>query len=133
MPVRKKSRTKLVPFSARRRKNARWRATAPEKSIHSTLDALRIEYIREKEISRCHVDVFVEPATVIEVLGCYWHKHDCQEPDGGWCDVDQVVKDKDEARFAFLRGRGYTVIPVWECEINEHPERVMAKLKKLRR
>jgi hypothetical protein len=35
------------------------------------------------------------------------------------------------ARFMFLRSRGYTVIEIWECEIEKQPERVMAKLKKL--
>jgi G:T-mismatch repair DNA endonuclease (very short patch repair protein) len=78
------------------------------------------------------VDVFIEPSTIIEVLGCYWHKHGCQEPKSGWSDEDLAVQEKDAARLAFLRGRGYTVIEIWECEINEHPDRVQARLRKLR-
>lgn len=97
------------------------------------LKALKIPFTREKEISRCHVDIFVEPNVVIEVLGCYWHKHGCLEPTGGWSKADLGVQEKDAARFAFLRGRDYQVITIWECEIEEHPERVLARLGKLRR
>src|ERR1035437_7518583 len=101
------AKTKLVPSSARRRHSRRRVATAPEKQIHAMLKEEGIAFTREKQISHCHVDVFIEPHTVIEVQGCFWHKHDCQEPEAGWSAVDAAVQTRDEARFAFLRAQGY--------------------------
>jgi DNA mismatch endonuclease (patch repair protein) len=130
--IAKKRATKLVPYSARRRHNRRRVATEPEKHVHTILKEEGIPYTREKQISHCHVDVFIAPHTVIEIQGCFWHKHDCQEPEGGWPVADVAVQTRDEARFAFLRAQGYDVIPIWECDLRDHPRMIRNQLRKLK-
>lgn len=125
------SRTKLIPFSARRKHNARRKASGLEKSIYSMLREDGIPFSREKLIGRCHVDVFIAPRTIVEAQGCFWHKHDCQEPKGGWPPMDLLIQAQDKARFAFFKAEGYKLVVIWECELEEDPERIRALLRRL--
>ena len=66
---------KLVPYSVRRKHNRKRPASKLEKAVYAMLKAEKIPFTKEKQIGRCHVDVFIEPWAVVEIQGCYWHKH----------------------------------------------------------
>lgn len=127
MPARK-----IVPYSVRRKHNVRRKATAPEKEVHEWLRELGIPFKREKQISQCHVDVFIEPDIVIEIHGCYWHAHTCLRPKKGWPPEKIEIRKRDAARYEFLRSQGYQVVVIWECDITERPEQVLARLRRLK-
>ena len=71
---------KLVPYSVRRKHNRKRAASKLEKAVYALLKAEKILFTKEKQIGRCHVDVFIEPRAVVEIQGCYWHKHTCHRP-----------------------------------------------------
>lgn len=63
--------------------------------------------------------------TAIFVNGCFWHKHDCgrfvwpSSNEDYWRAKIQrnIERDKDNA--SKLRGAGWNVIVVWECELKK--------------
>lgn len=116
--------SKLVKARARRKRPV----SGLEKQVYALLDSIKIKYKKEYKISRLHVDILIEPNLVIECQGCYFHKHECLKPKGGWKASDLVVQDKDSKRFAFLTSQGYIVKEIWECEMKE-PEKVIRKVK----
>jgi DNA mismatch endonuclease (patch repair protein) len=124
--------SKLVPFTARRKHNAKRPASGLDKTVYALLKVLKIPFVKEKKIGRCHVDVFVEPQTIVELAGCYWHKHICLQPAHGWSPEDEAVLARDVARFAFFKSMGYKVVVIWECELRGGPDKVRARLKKLK-
>ena len=95
------------------------------------LKELGVSFIKEKAIGHCHVDVFIEPRTIVDIQGCYWHKHLCQRPKGGWSAADRAVQKRDEDRFAYFISQGYKVVTVYECELEKDPEWVRSLLKGL--
>src|SRR6266852_5483119 len=62
-----------VPSKVMRKANRRRPASSLEKDVHSILKEEKIPFVKEKTIGRCHADIFIEPKTVIELNGCYWH------------------------------------------------------------
>ena len=121
MPVATKTR-KLIPYSVRRKHNQKRPASKLEKAVYAMLKAEKIPFTKEKQIGRCHVDIFIEPRAVVEIQGCYWHKHTCHWPKAGWTSEDLAVQTRDTDRFAYLKAQGYKVVVIWECEIERDPE-----------
>lgn len=82
------------------------------------LDMQGIIYERQKRIGWYRVDFYV-PATntVIEVNGCYWH---CCEV-CGYTNKHKGKQEADEKRYAYLRGKGYTVAVIWEHDLPKKP------------
>ena len=131
MPVATKTR-KLVSYSVRRKHNQKRLASKLEKAVYAMLKAEKILFTKEKQIGRCHVDVFIEPCAVVEIQGCYWHKHSCHRPKAGWTHEDLAVQARDSDRFAYLKAQGYQVVVIWECEIERDPEWIRFLLRSLK-
>lgn len=129
---RKPARSGAAPSGiAKRKSRAKRKASGLELKIYAMLDALGIDYVKEKAISACKVDLFIEPLTVVELQGCYWHKHDCLEPSSGWTQSDLDVKLADFNRIAFLKSAGFKVVEIWECEVSANPHAISKLLQKL--
>lgn len=126
----KKPATKLVPLSARRRHNARRPQTGLEKAVYAMLKAEGISFVREKLIGRCHVDVFIEPRTIIELQGCYWHG--CAACTKKLTKEQKEWQNRDGRRHYILRKLGYDVVVIWEHEVRDEPGRVQAMLRGLK-
>ena len=105
---------KLVPYSVRRGHNAKLPVSGLEKAVYALLKAEGIPFTKEKLIGRCHADVLIEPRTIVELAGCWWHRHACLEPKRGWLLEDEAVQARDLARFAFFKAQGYKVVVVWD-------------------
>ena len=131
MPVAANTR-KLVPYSVRRKHNLKRSASKLEKAVYAMLKAEKIPFTKEKQIGRCHVDVFVEPRAVVEIQGCYWHKHSCHQPKAGWTHEELAVQARDTDRFAYLKAQGYQVVVIWECEIERDPEWIRSLFRSLK-
>jgi G:T-mismatch repair DNA endonuclease (very short patch repair protein) len=103
-------------------------ASGFEKAIHAILKEEKIAFTKEKTIGRCHADIFIEPKTVIEAQGCFWHGHTCQK---AFNKMQLEAHSKDARRFAFFQRLGFKVYSIWECELEQDPEKVREKLKKI--
>jgi G:T-mismatch repair DNA endonuclease (very short patch repair protein) len=91
------------------------------------LEAEQVPFLREKVIGRMHVDIFLDPSTVIELQGCFWHG--CLVCNRITTKAQQAAIVKDARREYILRKRGYDVVVIWEHDVKHHPARVRAMLR----
>lgn len=95
--------------------------TKPELKVKVFLDLHRINYTHPAIIESVSVDFFIpSKSAIIEVDGCYWHA--CKEHCPGGRSQDLVLGEKkritDDLREVNLRAFGYTVIRIWEHDVN---------------
>jgi G:T-mismatch repair DNA endonuclease (very short patch repair protein) len=97
-----------------------------EKDIYAILREEGIPFTREKTIGRCHADIFIEPFTVVELQGCYWHG--CPKCYKTLSKMQKNAQAKDARRFYFFDKLGFDTQVIWECELEKNPAAVRAKL-----
>ena len=98
--------------------------TAPELAVKAFLDESEIKYEHSKHLGRAVVDFLLpEHNVIIEVDGCIYHA--CEicypEPDGWICKTIEDRIDRnylEAAREDKLRDAGYTVVRIFEHEVN---------------
>lgn len=112
-----------------RKANRRRPASGLEKAVHALLKEERIPFTKEKTIGRCHADIFIEPKTVIELNGCYWHG--CRTCTKNYSKMQLDALAKDARRYAFFQKLGFSVYVIWECQLAKDPEAVRRKLCKI--
>ena len=77
--------------------------------------------------------VFAGRWKAIFVHGCFWHAHGCrygQPPKSKleyWLPKLETNQRRDREKATMLRGLGWSVCTVWQCE-TRHPERLARKL-----
>lgn len=81
---------------------------------------------------------FVFPSNRIAVFadGCFWHGHNCRntKPSSNisyWRNKIDLNKQRDRRTTTLLREKGWLVVRIWECEINQNPSRKLSKIKSL--
>jgi len=127
--ARRKTRGRVSP-NVIRKANRQRKPTGLEKQIHAMLKAEKIPFVKEKTIGRCHADIFIEPMTVIELNGCYWHGcPKCQKKPPS--DMQKKAMASDSRRLAFFKRLGFQVHVIWECEVEGNHEAVQARLAKI--
>lgn len=89
----------------------------------------KIPFTKEKTIGRCHADIFIEPKTVIELNGCYWHG--CPVCTKKYSKMQLTALEKDARRYAFFQRLGFRVYVIWECQVENDPESIRMKLRKI--
>ena len=97
------------------------------------LDDLGVAYSRTVRIGRYYVDLLVKGRIVIECFGDYWHCNPrIYAPDYDHALLHMRAEDKwkrDEQRRSVVEQAGYTVIVIWEYDIDHTPEAVQEYLK----
>lgn len=68
--------------------------------------------------------VFLEKRIAIFVDGCFWHGHDCRNTRPAdhaeyWAKKREKNMQRDRETTARFKNRGWTVIRIWECELNK--------------
>lgn len=126
---RQRNHRKRYPAAVIRKRNRRRKRSSLEKKVYQWLEEDKIPFHKEKPIGRCHVDIFLEPRTVIELNGCYWHG--CMICNRELSAKHKLVQSKDARRYGFFRNKGYDVIVFWECEVEKEPARVRKMLRLL--
>jgi DNA mismatch endonuclease Vsr len=70
--------------------------------------------------------VFPRRRKIIEVRGCYWHRHPgCPQASTPqtraefWHSKFEATVERDARNLAALEGSGWSVLVLWECEIND--------------
>lgn len=117
--------------------------TAPEELASSLFVAAGHTPVRQPEWLDGRPDLFFpEAGVVVFVHGCFWHGHDgCrkgrQKPKSNvefW--ANKILKNRRrDARVARrLRGMGYHVYTIWECQLRRRvpPTRVVNALRRAR-
>ena len=70
--------------------------------------------------------VFTKKKIAVFIHGCYWHGHDCQSRYAHtsqsnkeyWLPKVQRTQQRDQEHIAELEQLGWTVVVLWECQIN---------------
>ena len=83
--------------------------------------------------------VFRRYDTAVLVQGCFWHSHSCRKgrrrPTSNqefWNRKLDGNVARDTANHARLRNLGWTVLLIWECQLYEGTNALLAHLRKLR-
>jgi len=110
--------------------------TMPEQSVRKILSSLGYRYrLNVKKLPGKPDIVLRKYKTIIFVHGCFWHLHSkCR--DGTipktrkdyWSKKLLDNKKRDAKNIQILKDEGWKVIQLWECEIEQEPEKVINKL-----
>lgn len=120
-------------MSAIRSKNTR-----PEKVVRSMLHRMGLRFRNHgKRLPGKPDVVLARYKTVVEIHGCFWHRHQgcklASNPSANkkfWQAKFKRNVTRDEANRKELRKMGWRTILVWECELRK-PERLERRLARL--
>lgn len=109
-----------------------------EKRVRKMLTSLDYKYrLHVKELPGKPDIVLRKYRAVIFVHGCFWHLHSkCRDGtfpktrSAYWRDKLLNNKKRDLKNIYQLHSQGWRVLQLWECEIENHPEKVIKLLKK---
>ena len=101
--------------------------TTPERIVRSFLHRNGLRFrLHVKELPGMPDVVLPKYKTVIEVRGCYWHRHQgCKYAYTPKTRIEFWQKKfaeniaRDQRTEAELRKLGWNVIVIWECEVNK--------------
>lgn len=114
----------------------RSRNTNPEKLVRSILHSMGYRFsLHRKDLPGRPDIVLPLYRTVIFVHGCFWHQHrgcpKAKKPGSHsefWDEKLRSNEKRDKLTRKALRGTGWRVIVVWECQLIRSPEWVRASL-----
>ena len=101
--------------------------TQPELRLRRALHAAGLRFrLHNHSLPGCPDLVFPRHKTIVFIHGCFWHRHACPKGqsvpasnvDFWQAKFDATVRRDAQSRET-LSGRGWRVIVVWECEIND--------------
>ena len=106
----------------------RGKDTKPELALRSALHRLGLRFrLHRRDLPGSPDIVFPGKKVVIDVRGCFWHKHNCsafrwpEQNQEFWYDKisSTVIRDRrNEDRLAAL---GFRIAIVWECALRKKP------------
>lgn len=110
--------------------------TKPELEVRRLLHRLGFRFrVHDRSLPGQPDLVFPQARKVIFVDGCFWHGHDCRPnrvwPQGEYWSAKLARNiDRDFRNLQALKGAGWGVLRLWECEIpaGEWVPRVMVFL-----
>jgi DNA mismatch endonuclease, patch repair protein len=98
--------------------------TRPEVAVRKALHAKGYRFrLHSKNLPGKPDIVLARFGAVIEVRGCFWHGHKCQNGRvplanvGFWTAKLSRNKERDARNIRALRKMGYRVAEVWECQV----------------
>lgn len=107
--------------------------TKPELRLRSILHRAGYRFrLHVASLPGCPDIVLPKYRTVIFVNGCFWHRHQgCTKaytPSSRtdfWTAKFEATIARDRRKSAELLRRGWTVLTVWECEIQKSPSSIL--------
>jgi len=105
----------------------RGKDTAPELLVRRVTHALGYRYrVHQRGLPGCPDLVFSGRRRVIFVHGCFWHRHNCRKGRSMpstrpqfWRSKLEANRERDRKNQRELRGRGWDVLVVWECQTTD--------------
>ncbi len=103
------------------------RETTLEKKIRTFLETHNISHDCQHVINgKFCVDFYLKKQNIIiEALGDYWHGNPIKYNESNLSDIQRKTKNRDKARFAYLKKCGYKVFGIWETDVNANIEEAM--------
>lgn len=103
------------------------RDTKPERLVRQKLHFLGYRYrLHVAELPGKPDLVFPARRRVLQVMGCFWHAHDCQHgrrrPGTNiefWDAKARDNKARDARKKAELEAMGWRVLEIWECQVKD--------------
>ena len=125
--VGKRKRKQPATIHMIRKARAKAKPSSLEKTVEGWLVEAGVVFKKQYAIGRCHCDFyFPKTNTVLEVQGCFWHGHACDERP---LTKDQMKRRRrDGRRFRFFREKGFTIAQLWGCEINSGDDTAQQKV-----
>jgi DNA mismatch endonuclease (patch repair protein) len=111
--------------------------TAPEMAVRKIVHSFGYRYrLYKNNLPGCPDIVLPRHRKIIFVNGCWWHRHNCKlgrrSPKsrlGYWLPKLRANKERHKLNLRKLRGRGWKVLTVWECQTRDLKQ-LSAKLAK---
>lgn len=102
----------------------RSRDTKPEMVVRRLCHSLGLRYsLHNKKLPGTPDIVFRKHNTVIEVRGCYWHRHSCskgqvvpQTDTKRWVEHFRKNVARDKNNLVLLENQGWKVLIIWQCD-----------------
>jgi DNA mismatch endonuclease, patch repair protein len=114
------------------------RDTGPELALRRALRArgARGYRLSPKEIPGRPDITFTREKFAVFVHGCFWHRHRCEKASRElprtnrvyWKTKFRLNVERDERKTRILESRGWRVLTVWECEIDEDADAVARRV-----
>lgn len=120
-----------VPTTVRRRMQAvRSTNTRPEWIVRRLAHALGYRYrLHVRSLPGAPDLVFPRLRQIINVNGCFWHRHRCRagrstpaSNKAFWSEKFEYNRRRDARNRRRLRRLGWTILTVWECELQDIPK-----------
>lgn len=126
-PRPRKSKVETTPERSRLMARVRRSGTSAELIVRDVLKSLGRDFEVEAKDLPGNPDIVNRGAKwAIFVHGCFWHAHEgccrCTIPKTNrdyWLKKFAENRARDENKKAFLKGKGYSVLVVWECETED--------------
>lgn len=111
--------------------------TKPEIALRSLLHRQGFRFRLHDRRLPGHPDIVLPKyGTVIFVNGCFWHRHEgCSKAytpasrTDFWTAKFEATVARDAKKTAELRRLGWTVLTVWECEIQNSTDAVLNRIR----
>jgi DNA mismatch endonuclease Vsr len=129
-PTRAAKRPEFPDVPPSRRKNMaaiKGKNTKPEMVVRRLLHGLGYRYrLHVKDLPGCPDVVFPRRRKVIDVMGCFWHRHPaCKFATTPvtraefWQAKFKVNVERDARNHALLKEQGWSLLVIWECEVSK--------------
>ncbi|HEV2818258.1 MAG TPA: very short patch repair endonuclease [Allosphingosinicella sp.] len=109
--------------------------TQPELRVRKALHAAGFRYrLHRRDLPGTPDLILPKFRTAVQVHGCFWHGHDCpkgRRPQSNvefWNAKLDRNAARDEANRQALVGRGWHVLTVWECSVDQGIEHILTHL-----
>jgi DNA mismatch endonuclease (patch repair protein) len=116
----------------------RGKDTKPELALRSALHRLGLRFrLHRNDLPGKPDIVFPKKKAVIDVRGCFWHRHDCSDfrwPSDNqafWQDKISSTVDRDRRNGDRLVALGYRVAIVWECALRRKSDKEIVSIARL--
>ena len=118
----------------------RSRNTTPEKNVRRTLWTAGFRYrLNVRKLPGSPDIVLTKYRTIVLVQGCFWHSHSCRRGRNRpvtnteyWNRKLDGNASRDASNQAKLAELGWSVFVIWECELKQGTEQLLAHLRHLR-
>jgi DNA mismatch endonuclease, patch repair protein len=121
----------LTPEQRRRNMAAiRAKGTKPEMIVRRLVFSLGYRYrLHVKDLPSSPDLVFPRLRKIIEVRGCFWHRHSCKDgartPEANaeyWAQKIQRNAERDRLNEEKLKQLGWEILIIWDCQTRKREE-----------
>lgn len=99
--------------------------------VKDLLDSYNIQYTYNEYLGEYRPDFVLKNHIIIEVQGDYYHCNPCLYMNGPEDEVQVKHVLRDYYKKCYYLSQGYTIIEIWEHDINHNPDKVKEKIKQL--